>query len=78
MLGELQSIYDVKTGLSQKLNKITQGLTVEDPDEVGPDYSLAILNEQTSMPEAVQQIVETPSSLANDSQLHQLLSNMHN
>ena len=28
MLGELQSIYDVKTGLSQKLNKITQGLTV--------------------------------------------------
>ena len=45
MLGELQSIYDVKTGLSQKLNKITQGLTVEDPDEVGPDYSLAILNE---------------------------------
>ena len=38
MLGELQSIYDVKTGLSEKLNKITRGLSVEeDPDEVvGP------------------------------------------
>ena len=39
-----------------------------DPDEVGPsDDPLAILNEQASMPEAVQQVVETPSSLANDS-----------
>ena len=34
MLGELQSIYDVKTGLSQKLNKITRGLTVvQEPPE---------------------------------------------
>ena len=76
MLGELQSIYDVKTGLSEKLNKITQGLTVDDPDEVGPANAFFILDEQ--MPEAVQNIVETPSSLANDSQLNQLLSNMHN
>ena len=29
MLGELQSIYDVKTGLSEKL----RGLTVQDPDD---------------------------------------------
>ena len=56
MLGELQSIYDVKTGLSQKLNKITRGLTVQDPDEVGPSSShqgLLLLEEQNSMPEAV-------------------------
>jgi len=55
MLGELQSIYDVKTGLSQKLNKITQGLTVQDPDEVGP-AGLVILEdgkEEFSMPDAV-------------------------
>jgi len=53
---------------------------VEDPDEVGPGEGLMILNEnsQSSMPEAVMRVVETPSSLANDSQLHQLLSNMHN
>jgi len=51
MLGELQSIYDVKTGLSEKLNKITQGLTVDDPDEVGPANAFFILDEQ--MPEAV-------------------------
>ncbi len=30
------------------------------------------------MPDAVLNAVDTPSSLANDSQLHQLLSNMHN
>ena len=42
-----------------------------DPDEVGPsDDPLVILNEQASMPEAVKTVVETPSSLANDSQLH--------
>lgn len=79
MLGELQSIYNVKTGLSQKLNKIRRGLTVEDPDEVGPRKGLMNLNENSgSMPESVMRVVETPSSLANDSQLHQLLSNMHN
>ena len=76
MLGELQSIYDVN---NQKLSKLTRGLTVMDPDEVGPsDDPLVILNDQASMPEAVKTVVETPSSLANDSQLHQLLSNMHN
>ena len=48
MLGELQSIYDVKSGISEKLNKITQGLTVEDPDEVGPATDMVV-----SMPEAV-------------------------
>ena len=58
MLGELQSIYDVKTGLSEKLNQITQGLTVQDPDEVGRnntngDNALVILDEQLLMPEAV-------------------------
>ena len=85
MLGELQSIYDVKTGLSEKLNKITRGLSVEeDPDEVvGPaeeSKGLVILSDQEAllMPEAVQRVVETPSSLANDSQLHQLLNNMKN
>ena len=75
MLGELQSIYDVKTGLSEKLNKLKRGLTVEDPDEVGPAQ---ISDDQEQMPEAVMNVVQTPSSLANDSQLHQLLSNMHN
>ena len=46
MLGELQSIYDVKTGLSEQLNKITQGLSVQDPDEVGPrDNGLEIRDE---------------------------------
>mmetsp|Transcript_45564 Transcript_45564/g.60458 ORF Transcript_45564/g.60458 Transcript_45564/m.60458 type:complete len:107 (-) Transcript_45564:112-432(-) len=50
-----------------------------DPDEVGPsDDPLIIMDEQSQMPEAVQKVIETPSSLANDSQLHQLLSNMHN
>ena len=47
----------------------------------GGHHGLLILDEQhnsSGMPEAVQQVVETPSSLANDSQLHQLLSNMHN
>jgi len=38
-----------------------------DPDEVGPaDYD----DMDGDMPEAVQKVVETPSSLANDSQLH--------
>lgn len=66
MLGELQSIYDVKTGLSQKLNKITRGLTVgqegDEADELGGavdggHHGLLILDEQhnsSGMPEAVQ------------------------
>jgi hypothetical protein len=45
MLGELQSIYDVKTGLSEKLNKITKGLSVEDPDEIDAENALVILDE---------------------------------
>ena len=54
MLGELQSIYDVKSGISEKLNKITQGLTVEDPDDVGPATDMVVLSGQAAMPEAVQ------------------------
>ena len=53
MLGELQSIYDVKTGLSEKL----RGLTVQDPDDDDPSFTghhgLLILDKQASMPEAV-------------------------
>ena len=84
MLGELQTIYDVKNGLSEKLNKIKQGLSEEgDSDEPSEERkadstqsplkttAMGIDVEQTSgMPEALMRIVETPSSFDNDSQLH--------
>ena len=58
----------------QKLNNLIKGLSVEDPDDVGPlDGSL---NKESSSPNQSHEIkiVETPSSLANDSQLYQLIS----
>ena len=91
MLGELQSIYDEKTGLSQRLNKLTQDLVENteegtiptDPDEegslifTGRNSKTAGILDGIGLPEAVM-LVETPTSLANDSQLRQLLSNMQN
>jgi len=43
------------------------GLTVEDPDDLG---RVIMIDEQYQLPDAVKTVVETPSSLANDSQLH--------
>ena len=61
MLGELQSIYDEKSGLHSQLNKLTQDWQIEGSDGIGL--------EEVKM-------VETPTSLGNDLQLRQMLSNM--
>lgn len=53
MLGELQSIYDDKSQLTQQINQITRELSVDEPDNA-------------ELPEALM-FVETPTSAHNDS-----------
>ena len=60
----------------KKLNNLIKGLSVKDPDEVGAiDGRIDNVN-GSPQSTAINMVVETPSSLANDSQLYQLIAQM--
>lgn len=60
----------------KKLNNLIKGLSVKDPDEVGALDAPLDNDDGSPKSTAINMVVETPSSLANDSQLYQLIAQM--